>query len=298
MLSQTLYNMELEQLVQEDSDVVPRLQPNSSNSSLSVVESCVSNVEETKPSCESSAQTLVGFVALCEGQSGNDTQLNSSCVLRECLSSRSIISFDEESDTNSVVYNRGGQGDSPVNDAEGAEDSTPAEVREVVDQSVEAEKEGKEEKKEGKTEQGEQTGEKEEATPISQDFVEDYQTRLHAGEKKESEGKKSVSMGTRLKSVWNRINDGEEEEKKEKKGEKKEKKKKEGEEKVSKFSMLLPMGKGKKESNETPEKPTSVAETSGSSEKEEGKVGGSETDVQTAKKGKWEIDQRKVRRRV
>ena len=206
-------------------------------------------------------------------------------MLRECLSSRSIISFDEESDTNSVVYNRGGQGDSPVNDAEGVEDSTPAEVREV-DKSVEEEKEEKEEKKE-------------EATPISQDFVEDYQTRLHASEKKESEGKKSVSMGTRLKSVWSRINDGEEEEKKEKKGEKKEKKKKEGEEKVSKFSMLLPMGKGKKESNETPEKPaTSVAVTSGSSEKEEGKVSGGETDVQTAKKGKWEIDQRRIGRRV
>ena len=60
-------------------------------------------------------------------------------MLRECLSSRSIISFDEESDTNSVVYNRGGQGDSPVNDAEGVEDSTPAEVREVVEKSVEAE---------------------------------------------------------------------------------------------------------------------------------------------------------------
>lgn len=211
-------------------------------------------------------------------------------MLRECLSSRSIISFDEESDTNSVVYNRGGQGDSPVNDAEGVEDSTPAEVREVVEKSVEAEeKEEKEVKEE----------EKEEATPISQDFVEDYQTRLHASEKKESEGKKSVSMGTRLKSVWSRINDGEEEEKKEKKGEKKEKKKKEGEEKVSKFSMLLPMGKGKKESNEAPEKPTtSVAATSGSSEKEEGKVSGGETDVQTAKKGKWEIDQRRIGRRV
>ena len=129
--------------------------------------------------------------------------------------------------------------------------------------------------------------------------MEDYQTRLHASEKKESEGKKSVSMGTRLKSVWSRINDGEEEEKKEKKGEKKEKKKKEGEEKVSKFSMLLPMGKGKKESNEAPEKPTtSVAATSGSSEKEEGKVSGGETDVQTAKKGKWEIDQRRIGRRV
>ena len=212
-------------------------------------------------------------------------------MLRECLSSRSIVSFDEESDTNSVVYNRGGQGDSPVNDAEGVEDSTPAEVREVVEKSVEAEeKEVKEEKEEEK---------KEEATPISQDFVEDYQTRLHASEKKESEGKKSVSMGTRLKSVWSRINDGEEEEKKEKKGEKKEKKKKEGEEKVSKFSMLLPMGKGKKESNEAPEKPTtSVAATSGSSEKEEGKVSGGETDVQTAKKGKWEIDQRRIGRRV
>ena len=218
-------------------------------------------------------------------------------MLRECLSSRSIISFDEESDTNSVVYNRGGQGDSPVNDAEGVEDSTPAEVREVVEKSVEAEekeeKEVKEEKKEEKKEK------KEEATPISQDFVEDYQTRLHASEKKESEGKKSVSMGTRLKSVWSRINDGEEEEKKEKKGEKKEKKKKEGEETVSKFSMLLPMGKGKKESNEAPEKPTtSVAATSGSSEKEEGKVSGGETDVQTAKKGKWEIDQRRIGRRV
>ena len=201
-------------------------------------------------------------------------------MLRECLSSRSIISFDEESDTNSVVYNRGGQGDSPVNDAEGVEDSTPAEVREVVEKSVEAEEKEEKEVKE------EEKEEKEEATPISQDFVEDYQTRLHASEKKESEGKKSVSMGTRLKSVWSRINDGEEEEKKEKKGEKKEKKKKEGEEKVSKFSMLLPMGKGKKESNEAPEKPTtSVAATSGSSEKEEGKVSGGETDVQTAKKG-------------
>lgn len=211
-------------------------------------------------------------------------------MLRECLSSRSIISFDEESDTNSVVYNRGGQGDSPVNDAEGVEDSTPAEVREVVEKSVEAEEKAEKEVKEE---------EKEEATPISQDFVEDYQTRLHASEKKESEGKKSVSMGTRLKSVWSRINDGEEEEKKEKKGEKKEKKKKEGEEKVSKFSMLLPMGKGKKESNEAPEKPTtSVAATSGSSEKEEGKVSGGETDVQTAKKGKWEIDQRRIGRRV
>ena len=218
-------------------------------------------------------------------------------MLRECLSSRSIISFDEESDTNSVVYNRGGQGDSPVNDAEGVEDSTPAEVREVVEKSVEAEeKEEKEVKEEEKKEKKEK---KEEATPISQDFVEDYQTRLHASEKKESEGKKSVSMGTRLKSVWSRINDGEEEEKKEKKGEKKEKKKKEGEEKVSKFSMLLPMGKGKKESNEAPEKPTtSVAATSGSSEKEEGKVSGGETDVQTAKKGKWEIDQRRIGRRV
>ena len=217
-------------------------------------------------------------------------------MLRECLSSRSIISFDEESDTNSVVYNRGGQGDSPVNDAEGVEDSTPAEVREVdksVEEEKEEEKEVKEEEKEEKKEK------KEEATPISQDFVEDYQTRLHASEKKESEGKKSVSMGTRLKSVWSRINDGEEEEKKEKKGEKKEKKKKEGEEKVSKFSMLLPMGKGKKESNEAPEKPTtSVAATSGSSEKEEGKVSGGETDVQTAKKGKWEIDQRRIGRRV
>ena len=212
-------------------------------------------------------------------------------MLRECLSSRSIVSFDEESDTNSVVYNRGGQGDSPVNDAEGVEDSTPAEVREVVEKSVEEEKEEKEVKEEKE--------EKEEATPISQDFVEDYQTRLHASEKKESEGKKSVSMGTRLKSVWSRINDGEEEEKKEKKGEKKEKKKKEGEEKVSKFSMLLPMGKGKKESNEALEKPTtSVAATSGSSEKEEGKVSGGETDVQTAKKGKWEIDQRRIGRRV
>ena len=215
-------------------------------------------------------------------------------MLRECLSSRSIISFDEESDTNSVVYNRGGQGDSPVNDAEGVEDSTPAEVREVVEKSVEEEKEEKEVK-----EEKEEKEVKEEATPISQDFVEDYQTRLHASEKKESEGKKSVSMGTRLKSVWSRINDGEEEEKKEKKGEKKEKKKKEGEEKVSKFSMLLPMGKGKKESNEAPEKPTtSVAATSGSSEKEEGKVSGGETDVQTAKKGKWEIDQRRIGRRV
>lgn len=216
-------------------------------------------------------------------------------MLRECLSSRSIISFDEESDTNSVVYNRGGQGDSPVNDAEGVEDSTPAEVREV-DKSVEEEKEVKEVKEEKEEKEEEK---KEEATPISQDFVEDYQTRLHASEKKESEGKKSVSMGTRLKSVWSRINDGEEEEKKEKKGEKKEKKKKEGEEKVSKFSMLLPMGKGKKESNEAPEKPTtSVAATSGSSEKEEGKVSGGETDVQTAKKGKWEIDQRRIGRRV
>ena len=216
-------------------------------------------------------------------------------MLRECLSSRSIISFDEESDTNSVVYNRGGQGDSPVNDAEGVEDSTPAEVREV-DKSVEEEKEEKEEKE---VKEEKEKEEKEEATPISQDFVEDYQTRLHASEKKESEGKKSVSMGTRLKSVWSRINDGEEEEKKEKKGEKKEKKKKEGEEKVSKFSMLLPMGKGKKESNETPEKPaTSVAVTSSSSEKEEGKVSGGETDVQTAKKGKWEIDQRRIGRRV
>lgn len=218
-------------------------------------------------------------------------------MLRECLSSRSIISFDEESDTNSVVYNRGGQGDSPVNDAEGVEDSTPAEVREVVEKSVEAEE--KEEKKEKEGKEKEEEEKKEEATPISQDFVEDYQTRLHASEKKESEGKKSVSMGTRLKSVWSRINDGEEEEKKEKKGEKKEKKKKEGEEKVSKFSMLLPMGKGKKESNEALEKPTtSVAATSGSSEKEEGKVSGGETDVQTAKKGKWEIDQRRIGRRV
>ena len=68
---------------------------------------------------------------------------------------------------------------------------------------------------------------------------------------------------------------------------------------MSKFSMLLPMGKGKKESNEAPEKPaTSVAATSGSSEKEEGKVSGGETDVQTAKKGKWEIDQRRIGRRV
>ena len=218
-------------------------------------------------------------------------------MLRECLSSRSIVSFDEESDTNSVVYNRGGQGDSPVNDAEGVEDSTPAEVREVVEKSVEAEEKEEKEVKEEETE--EKKEKKAEATPISQDFVEDYQTRLHASEKKETEGKKSVSMGTRLKSVWSRINDGEEEEKKEKKGEKKEKKKKDGEEKVSKFSMLLPMGKGKKESNEAPEKPTtSVAATSGSSEKEEGKVSGGETDVQTAKKGKWEIDQRRIGRRV
>ena len=66
MLSQTLYNMELEQLVQEDSEVVPRLQPNTSNSSLSVVESCEPNTE-AKPSCESSGQTLVVFVASCEG---------------------------------------------------------------------------------------------------------------------------------------------------------------------------------------------------------------------------------------
>ena len=67
MLSQTLYNMELEQLVQEDSEVVPQLQPNSSNSSLSVVESCEPNPDEAKPSCESSGQTLVVLVASCEG---------------------------------------------------------------------------------------------------------------------------------------------------------------------------------------------------------------------------------------
>ena len=61
MLSQTLYNMELEQLVQEDSEMVPRLQPNGSSSSLSVVESDVPNAEALKPSCEPSVQSLVGF---------------------------------------------------------------------------------------------------------------------------------------------------------------------------------------------------------------------------------------------
>ena len=212
-----------------------------------------------------------------------ETQLENSCVLKECLSGRSVLSFDEESDTNSVVYNKNEVGESPR----------------VMGESPR----GKE---------------KEEALPMSQDFVEDDNTRF--GEKKE---KKSVSMGERLKNVWTRLGDGEEKKKKEneekkkkneeKKKEGEEKKKKEGEEKVSKFSMRLPMGKAKKEGEvqgakkEGEEKNGAEVERregeEGSAEKEgegqgvkkEGEAQGAkkEGEGQMAKKGKWEIDQRK-----
>lgn len=208
-----------------------------------------------------------------------ETQLENSCVLKECLSGRSVLSFDEESDTNSVVYNKNEVGESP------------------------------------------RVKEKEEALPMSQDFVEDDSTRFGDGEKKE---KKSVSMGERLKNVWTRLGDGEEKKKKEneekkkkneeKKKEGEEKKKKEGEEKVSKFSMRLPMGKSKKEgevqgakkegevqgTKKEGEEEKNGAEVDGregeegSAEKEgEGQGVKKEGEGQMAKKGKWEIDQRK-----
>lgn len=204
-----------------------------------------------------------------------ETQLENSCVLKECLSGRSVLSFDEESDTNSVVYNKNEVGESPR----------------VVGESPR----GKE---------------KEEALPMSQDFVEDDNTRF--GEKKE---KKSVSMGERLKNVWTRLGDGEEKKKKEneekkkkneeKKKEGEEKKKKEGEEKVSKFSMRLPMGKAKKEGEEEKngaeverregEEGSAEKEGEGQGVKKEGEAQGAkkEGEGQMAKKGKWEIDQRK-----
>ena len=213
-----------------------------------------------------------------------ETQLENSCVLKECLSGRSVLSFDEESDTNSVVYNKNEVGESPR----------------VMGESPR----GKE---------------KEEALPMSQDFVEDDNTRF--GEKKE---KKSVSMGERLKNVWTRLGDGEEKKKKEneekkkkneeKKKEGEEKKKKEGEEKVSKFSMRLPMGKAKKEGEVQGAKKEGEEEKNGAEvERREGEEGRAEKEGegqgvkkegeaqgakkegegQMAKKGKWEIDQRK-----
>ena len=134
-----------------------------------------------------------------------ETQLENSCVLKECLSGRSVLSFDEESDTNSVVYNKNEVGESPR---------------------------GMGESPRGK--------EKEEALPMSQDFVEDDNTRF--GEKKE---KKSVSMGERLKNVWTRLGDGEEKKKKENEEKKKknEEKKKEGEEKKKKEGQMAKKGK-------------------------------------------------------
>ena len=205
-----------------------------------------------------------------------DTQLENSCVLKECLSGRSMQSFDEESDTNSVVYNKNDVSESPC-----AVSESPCDGESKED----------------------------EALPMSLDFVEDDSERF--SEKKE---KKSVSMGERLKSVWTRLGDGEDkkkkegEEKKKKEGEEKkkkegeEKKKKEGEEKGLKFSMLLPMGKAKKEGEmqmaKKEEEKSDAVEV-----KEEGEEGngekGEETqevkkegEAQMAKKGKWEIDQR------
>lgn len=197
-----------------------------------------------------------------------ETQLENSCVLKECLSGRSMQSFDEESDTNSVVYNKNDMSESPC----------------VVSESP-CDGDSKED----------------EALPMSLDFVEDDSERF--SEKKE---KKSVSMGERLKSVWTRLGDGEDKKKKEseekKKKEGEEKKKKEGEEKGLKFSMLLPMGKAKKEGEvqmaKKEEEKSDTVETK--REGEEGSVEkGEETqevkkegETQMAKKGKWEIDQR------
>lgn len=189
-------------------------------------------------------------------------------MLKECLSGRSMQSFDEESDTNSVVYNKNDVSESPCAVSESPCDGDSKE---------------------------------DEALPMSLDFVEDDSERF--SEKKE---KKSVSMGERLKSVWTRLGDGEDKKKKEseekKKKEGEEKKKKEGEEKGLKFSMLLPMGKAKKEGEvqmaKKEEEKSDTVETKG--EGEEGSVEkGEETqevkkegETQMAKKGKWEIDQR------
>lgn len=212
-----------------------------------------------------------------------ETQLENSCVLKECLSGRSVLSFDEESDTNSVVYNKNEVGESP---------RVMGESPRVVGESPRAM---------GELPRGK---EKEEALPMSQDFVEDDNTRF--GEKKE---KKSVSMGERLKNVWTRLGDGEEKKKKEN-----EEKKKKEEEKVSKFSMRLPMGKakkegevqgGKKEGEEEKngaeverregEEGSAEKEGEGQGVKKEGEAQGAkkEGEGQMAKKGKWEIDQRK-----
>ena len=216
-----------------------------------------------------------------------ETQLENSCVLKECLSGRSVLSFDEESDTNSVVYNKNEVGESPR--GMGESPRVVGESPRVVGESPR----GKE---------------KEEALPMSQDFVEDDNTRF--GEKKE---KKSVSMGERLKNVWTRLGDGEEKKKKENEEKKKknEEKKKEGEEKkkkeeekVSKFSMRLPMGKAKKEGEEKNgaeverregEEGSAEKEGEGQGAKKEGEAQGAkkEGEGQMAKKGKWEIDQRK-----
>ena len=132
-----------------------------------------------------------------------ETQLENSCVLKECLSGRSVLSFDEESDTNSVVYNKNEVGESPR--GMGESPRVVGESPRVVGESPRGM--GESPRGMGESPRGK---EKEEALPMSQDFVEDDNTRF--GEKKE---KKSVSMGERLKNVWTRLGDGEEKKKKE-----------------------------------------------------------------------------------
>lgn len=179
------------------------------------------------------------------------------------LSSRSVIS-DDDSDSNSVVIHQHSSSHTPREEA-------LTELEEHTQNEREEHKEVMEDKKE------------EDETPVlPADFSEDFNVRFRSVsmEVHADDGGKRVSMGARLKNVWNRKTNEETKVEKDKK--------KEGDERMSKFSKLLPMNKkrdgveGDKENGDLPNSSQELVTATTSVPNDEIKEMGG--------KKKWEID--------
>ena len=274
-LKKTLRHLELQKLVMEDALETP-------------VTELLSDEEITE---KRSREGSVCVRTTPEIQELKDKQSPSVVVGNSLLSlsSRSLVSGEEDSDSNSVVYNKSHSrsvtqtSDIMVSPSEPA--GEPQELEEHQEQSELLEQ------KEFKVSQEDETP----VIPI--DFTEDFTTLFRNRSSKDlslpaqeqdgegimkpelatevTEEKKGVSMSARLLGVWNRKTEDE------KKKEKKE----------SKFNKFLPMGKGKKEGMDPEESVTSGPEMK--TEKEE--VGGDAIPdgegAGNSKKTKWEIDQ-------
>lgn len=273
-MKKTLRHMELQKLVMEDALETPITE--------------VLSDEESAPE----KRSREGSVCVRTTASSPDSmkkrlpQSGSVGDMLLSLSSRSLVSGEEDSDSNSVVYNK-----------------TQSRTSSQVPDPMVSPSEPADEEKEPKVIQEDETP----TIPI--DFTEDFTTLFKSksskdlsqpsGEQSEvpvkpdltsevMEEKKGVSMSARILGVWNRKT--EEEKKKEKK--------------ESKLNKFLPIGKGKKEGAEAEENMTNIPEVKSDRvkvEKEE-PVGGDVTQdgevTGNSKKTKWEIDQSKGNDRI